>query len=608
MIGVAPARGIRCSGVLALAVGGWVMTAGAAEGPPDWSVPASECLVLKLPQQRRAVVHVDPVEARLVAGTWTAPQADESVTLPDGKTEKWERVVAKEPGKFAHPALESGYACLTVHAAEDRVVILHAQGHTMVYVNGVPRVGDVYGTGYVRVPVQLKRGANELLFLCQRGELQVELLPPEAPVMFNAADVTLPDVIMERGQELLGAIAVINATPEWLSALHLDARLNPHASTALAAGAASEPTESGNFRRTTPVGAIPPLGIRKLGFRISGYVPHQTGPLELNLELRRSQDGGGKPLATAALQLAVVGANDRRRETFVSGIDGSVQYYAVTPMAGAADAPARPALFLTLHGASVEASGQAAAYAAKDWGHIVAPTNRRPFGFDWEDWGRLDALEVLSRAAETLGTDPRRTYLTGHSMGGHGVWQLGATYPARFAAIAPSAGWISFWSYTKAARPEGETPVARLLQRVTTPSDTLTLSRNYLHHGVYILHGEADDNVPVEQARTMRAHLGGFHPDFAYYERPGAGHWWGNECVDWPPLFDFLRYHTRPAPHEVRTSNSLRPVRASLRRATGRVSRRRLGNSRRVRSSWISTRRRGNSSARRRTSHGWPWI
>ena len=22
---------------------------------------------------------------------------------------------------------------------------------------------------------------------------------------------------------------------------------------------------------------------------------------------------------------------------------------------------------------------------------VVAPTNRRPFGFDWQDWGRLDA-------------------------------------------------------------------------------------------------------------------------------------------------------------------------------------------------------------------------
>ena len=84
------------------------------------------------------------------------------------------------------------------------------------------------------------------------------------------------------------------------------------------------------------------------------------------------------------------------------------------------------------------------------------------------------------------------------------------------------------------------------------PSDTPALVRNYGQYGVYVLHGDADDNVPVREAREMRRQLGAFHPDFAYYERPGAGHWWGNECVDWPPLFDFLRRHTLPRPADVR--------------------------------------------------------
>jgi len=30
---------------------------------------------------------------------------------------------------------------------------------------------------------------------------------------------------------------------------------------------------------------------------------------------------------------------------------------------------------------------------------LVAPTNRRPYGYDWEDWGRADALEVLEAEA-----------------------------------------------------------------------------------------------------------------------------------------------------------------------------------------------------------------
>ncbi len=51
----------------------------------------------------------------------------------------------------------------------------------------------------------------------------------------------------------------------------------------------------------------------------------------------------------------------------------------------------------------------------------------------------------------------------------------------------------------------------------------------------------------------MRKRLADFHGDFVYYERPGAGHWWGNPCVDWPPMFDFFHQHMVPMAAEVRT-------------------------------------------------------
>jgi len=128
-------------------------------------------------------------------------------------------------------------------------------------------------------------------------------------------------------------------------------------------------------------------------------------------------------------------------------------------------------------------------------------------------------------------------------MGGHGTWNLGLTASGLFAAIAPSAGWASFWSYAGVARFDTADPIGAILHRAANPSDTLGLVDNALGLGVYILHGDADDNVPVTQARLMRRTLGAFHPDLAYYERPGAGHWWGNQCVDWPPLMAFVRRH-----------------------------------------------------------------
>jgi dipeptidyl aminopeptidase/acylaminoacyl peptidase len=173
----------------------------------------------------------------------------------------------------------------------------------------------------------------------------------------------------------------------------------------------------------------------------------------------------------------------------------------------------------------------------------------------------MDAMEVLGLARAQLHADPQRIYLTGHSMGGHGVWHLGALFPDQFAAIGPSAGWISFFSYADARRFTNATPVEALLQRATATSETLTLETNYLQEGVYILHGADDDNVPVTQARTMAERLGKFHRDWQYHEQPGVGHWWdasdepGADCVDWAPMFDFFAHHVIPTEQSLRQIN-----------------------------------------------------
>jgi pimeloyl-ACP methyl ester carboxylesterase len=50
------------------------------------------------------------------------------------------------------------------------------------------------------------------------------------------------------------------------------------------------------------------------------------------------------------------------------------------------------------------------------------------------------ALEILAQVIKEFGADEDRIYLTGVSTGGKAVYDIGSTYPERFAAIAPLCG------------------------------------------------------------------------------------------------------------------------------------------------------------------------
>ena len=262
---------------------------------------------------------------------------------------------------------------------------------------------------------------------------------------------------------------------------------------------------------------------------------------------------------TVTIPLRIVDISDNRKETFFSKIDGSVQYYGINPATDTSNHNPK-ALFLSLHGASVEAINQSGSYYPKTWGHIVAPTNRRPYGYNWEEWGRLDAMETMEIVKERYRIDENRVYLTGHSMGGHGVWHIGSMFPDQFAAIGPSAGWISFWTYRfRGQNYLDTTEIRKMIRRSTTPSETFMHIDNYKQHGVYILHGSEDDNVYPEQSHMIVDELNKHnHKDFIYHEQKNAGHWWdlsdepGADCVDWAPMFDFFARHSRPEKERIR--------------------------------------------------------
>jgi len=469
----------------------------------------------------RTPLTTDTVEHALIEGAWTAPRAGDTVTSTSGRERTWETFTRADNGWFSGRPFRGGWAYARVDAADSEVALLRASGHRHVYINGVPRAGDVYSLGNTLTPIRLQQGANDILFRAGRGRFRASLERPPASVFIQELDQTLPDVLREEPGDYVLGVIVTNATMDWRGVTVVATPSIPGAS----------PTH-------TRIAPLPPVSSRKAPIRVHIPSVPEGESLAVGLEIAAQS---GQP-HTIEVSLRVRSSADKHVRTFVSGIDGSVQYFAINPPSGGGS----PGLVLSLHGASVEARGQAAAYALRPDLALIAPTNRRPFGFDWEDWGRLDALEVLERGVELFDPDPSRMYLTGHSMGGHGTWSMGAFFADRFAAIGPSAGWRDFWSYSGGSRWDESNDIEALLSRAANASRTMLMAPNYASHGVYILHGDADDNVPVDQARFMRERLGTFHPNFAYYERPGAGHWWGNQCMDWPPMFEFFEHNRRP--------------------------------------------------------------
>ncbi|MBN1155516.1 prolyl oligopeptidase family serine peptidase, partial [candidate division KSB1 bacterium] len=520
----------------------------------DEEIVLTKGLTIHLLRFSRAALPIDPIEESLVKGTWKVPQQGDIVNIGD-TTAVWQEISADENGWINDRSIRGGYTYFSVYSDEARIMLLDENGNDMVYVNGEARTGNRYGYkdqwdpwepnfNYTLLPVQLKKGKNEFLFYNTRtGRLKARLVKANSKGLINIKDTSLPDFLVGEAIDIWGAVVIINACRQPMRMFKIEAKIGD------------------NQPVLTDVPVIQPMTVRKIGFRLQGEPPTEAGDVPVELTL---YNAANEILDSATLTLRTKNVNETHKRTFISQIDGSVQYYAINP-AQDPDPEKPKALVLSVHGAGVEAINQASSYYGKTWAHIVSPTNRRPYGFNWEDWGRTDGMEVLDIAEGTLNIDPSRVYLTGHSMGGHGTWHLGGMFPDRFAAIGPSAGWLSFWSYRVRERIEERTPLQKMIMRPTSPSNTFGLAENYKQLGIYIIHGADDDNVRADQSRQMVEHLEKFHKDFIYHEEPGQGHWWdisdepGSDCVDWAPLFDFFARHARPGKERIREIEFITP-------------------------------------------------
>lgn len=472
----------------------------------------------------------DPVGDALEQGAFPLPREG----LDSVAQVWWDPLEVNEDGVMASPnggALRyaAGYAIVEL----DRYYFLRADSVSRVYMRGLRQPGDVYGSGRMRVPARAVRGELEILaeIYSPRSAPRVQAFETTHEVVFNTSDMIVPQLFVDEAPAMYLGVATLNLKAEALQTVF--ARV----------------VESEHFEATVvEVPAMMGQAVTQLSFLLSPKTAPTSTETPVPVTLVVDSPSLEKSYELT-LELGVTNSTNNHRQTFRSEMDLSTQYYGVVPPSEEASQSGH-GLVMSLHGASVEAMNQANSYRSKPWGYLIAPTNRRPFGFDWQSWGRLDALESLADAKLRYGVDPTRVYLTGHSMGGHGTWHLGVHHPGLFAVLGPSAGWSSFMSYGGLQESTGA------WGRASAHHDTMDYLSNLSRRAVYVVHGDADNNVPVSEGRALYEAVQLYTDDVEMHEEPGAGHWWdgpqsdGVDCVDWPPLFELME-NRRLDPYEL---------------------------------------------------------
>lgn len=160
-------------------------------------------------------------------------------------------------------------------------------------------------------------------------------------------------------------------------------------------------------------------------------------------------------------------------------------------------------------------------------------------------WGSPDmeaqALAALDASIREFHGDRNRVYLTGLSMGGYGVWDIASTHPGRFAALIPICSGIR----SIADMPELFVSAAGDA-KITDPY--AEVARRLANTPVWMFHGDADQSVPVAEARHMAEALTAVKAKFKYTEYPGVGHnSWDNAYAE-PDLFPWMLAQSLKAP------------------------------------------------------------
>jgi len=136
---------------------------------------------------------------------------------------------------------------------------------------------------------------------------------------------------------------------------------------------------------------------------------------------------------------------------------------------------------------------------------------------EWESWSPERLMRLIDQIEAAYRVDPKRIYVTGLSLGGIGTYDLAATYPQKFAALAPLSGM--------------ENP--EIVERLKSIP-------------IWIFHGADDAIVPTRFSIDMANRLKEAGADFKLTIYPGVGHGGWDKTYANPALYAWFLDHARP--------------------------------------------------------------
>jgi predicted peptidase len=125
------------------------------------------------------------------------------------------------------------------------------------------------------------------------------------------------------------------------------------------------------------------------------------------------------------------------------------------------------------------------------------------------------AVAALQQTMREFHVDPKRVYLTGLSMGGHGTWYVAYRHPELFAAVVPICGWVRDFPQFRGSQPVVPGDSGQVMQ---------LLAQRLGKTPIWIFHGEVDQVVNVNGSREPAAALKAAGADVRYTELLGLNH------------------------------------------------------------------------------------